>query len=245
MANPAKRFSWAWLLPLAVLSIPGLMYYFWWNRLDAQQSQQADGAHRHLAEGSAFGSSSRASRLSNPIAASASSTVMVAAKVQPPPTANPNPSPLPAAPAVAAPKPQAPAVVSAPPKPASVSASAAAPAVSSAAAQGADLIVISRDPMLSPMDMARLEQVELERKQRELEIRGEIKKQQKREPAFDTRIELEGIVSSADGNNKAIINGEMVGVGDMVLDEAKVLKITSDSVVFLHGGRRFVKTIGK
>ena len=55
---------------------------------------------------------------------------------------------------------------------------------------------------------------------------------------------LQGIISAPEGESKAIINNESVGVGEMV-GKFRVLRITAAGVTFEYKGRRFTKSVNR
>ncbi|MBI5210549.1 MAG: hypothetical protein HY927_11315 [Elusimicrobia bacterium] len=101
-----------------------------------------------------------------------------------------------------------------------------------------------RDPMMSPYDQFLMDQEDLQKmmKRREVEQRAQEARAVQSRPVEST-VNLQGIVSMPEGN-KAIVNGDMVGEGEMVgQTQIKVVKITQQSVTFLHQGKRFSKKI--
>ncbi len=110
------------------------------------------------------------------------------------------------------------------------------------------VVLLSRDPTLSPYDIFRQEQLELEKlvKRREVDAAAEKSAPvKKRERRIDEGISLQGIITDADGNTKAIINGEVVGAGDTVAEDAKVLRISPQEVQFQRNNKKFRKRISK
>ena len=121
-------------------------------------------------------------------------------------------------------------------------------------------IVLARDPMLSPYDLVRIAEEEERKRQiaeqlkREAWLRAHPPKRQRvvrREPDPSTSVELQGIVSTDQGD-KAIVNGEMVQEGDLVVVDVdgenarvKVVKISPTAVLFQYRKKRFMKGISK
>lgn len=110
-------------------------------------------------------------------------------------------------------------------------------------------VVLARDPLLSPYDVVRIAEAEAAKQRAldELEAeknrkRGRTRRVEQERPA-ESLVDLQGIVTTGEGE-KAIVNGEMVGEGDMV-GAIKVVSITPDYVVFLHKGKRFKKGVSK
>ena len=67
---------------------------------------------------------------------------------------------------------------------------------------------------------------------------------QRVQPPIESRIELQGIVAKADGDNLAIINGATVNPGESIAIEnypgkVRILRITSSVVTLDYKGRRF------
>lgn len=219
----ASNRSAAWIFPVVILAVPGVMFYGWWSHLNSEQRRQMTMKIRRRTPEVFTQAPDANNRLTNPIAAAASTNAV--------------PLPVPIAP-------PAPALAAAAPAP------VPAPALTQAPpplppAPGEPAVMFTRDPTLSPYDLARIEQKRLETELREAEIRDRAKNMRvKRSVSIESSIELQGIVSTADAGNKAIVNGDMVGEGEFI-GQAKVVRITSQGVVFLHKGRKFTKTISK
>lgn len=242
-----------WVILAAALAVPGFLFYNWWSHLKAERekavSQKARG---RVPDGGVFQQSSPDGKLVNPIA---SSTMTAAPAAATPMAAAPAPEPMPVsapAPAPVAPEPpplaaaQPPPVSAPPPEAAPVP--AAEPAPTAVVLSSAPVLALKRDPMISPFDIVRMQQAELERqleRERLMNAARPVKQRRAVEPPIEGTIELQGIVSNPDGENKAIINGEVVGVGETFgrARPVRVVKITSVGVTFLYKGRRFVKGI--
>ena len=121
------------------------------------------------------------------------------------------------------------------PQAASTTALTAVPAVR------AEPKVSQRDPTLSPSDLAHLEQMSSSKSTSGWSSKMS---KSKRATALERAIVLQGIISNAQNSSKAIVNGEMVGVGDYV-GKVKIVRIGSKSVVFSYKGKKFTKIIGK
>jgi len=210
-----------WLILVAALAVPGLMFYGWWSRVNsAADGQMAQKVRRRLPGGGGlFAVSPPAAKLINPIAGQAPAA--------PPPPAK-------------AVKPAAPArQLAAPPK---TEKRIAAHAISTAAATAA--AALTRDPTLSPYDAARLAQMAEARTMSQEEVLEASRKTVRRKPRIEATIDLQGIITNPASGNRAIVNGEMVGEGQLV-GKVKVLKITSQKVVFSYKGKTFVKVMAK
>jgi hypothetical protein len=243
----ATKSSVGWLILAFALAVPGVLFYQWYTHLD-KEKKIALGMKVRLKDTSLFQNSPKKDKLVNPIAPAAS-----AAPAQPvagssaPAAGLPVPdSPEAAAPAEApgSPLPAEPA--------AAVPAAATAPeAVLSTAVAQANAFLAWRDPTLSPYDLVRMEQTELEKQIRLLELQeaAEQKTKPVRKPQvkIETMIDLQGIVS-AGGTNKAIVNNEVVGEGDTVKTSAgpvRVVRITTQSVGFAYKDKRFSKSVSR
>lgn len=240
----SARSSGGWLILLAALAIPSFLFYNWWSRLNAESRRQmTQKVRRRLPDGGGLFSGSPATgKLTNPIASQAGQGEPGAFQAGPS-TATSSAShsfPIDASTANA----QSPAIDELSQAPAIAEASAGTPQASGLP----QALALSRDPTLSPYDMLRLEQIALEKMIKQQEVKEAVKKQRvrvvKREPPIETTIDLQGIISTSDQGQRAIINGEMIGEGEFV-GQARVLRITTQGVVFLYKGRRFTKTISK
>lgn len=255
--------STAWVFPVVILAVPGVMFYVWWSQLNAEQRKQMTQKIRRRTP-EVFTASPAGSPLVNPIAQQAAAAPAEAAP-QPAPGAQVAPGAVPvSAPAAAMPggaqpaalaqgmQPGAPDAGQAPAAPPSQPGQPEQPQPGAAPAVPPALPIaeippalLARDPTLSPFDVMRMEQLRLEQEleaRRLEEERNRIRV--KRDPPVDSLIDLQGVISTPDSGNKAIINGEIVGEGEIV-SGAKVVRITTQGVVFLHKGRKFTKTISR
>jgi hypothetical protein len=234
-----------WLIPVAALLVPGFLFYNWWSSLNSQSRSDLEKKVRSNPGLAVFMGSAGKDKLKNPlesqnpaapaapIVGSTSAVANVAPVVSSGTAFAVNVSSQAAAPV---------AMVVAVDTAAAVAASSGTAALVAQAAPG---VVITRDPTLSPYDVVRLQQMELEAKMRSGEIQEATKRviHKHQEPPIEDSIELQGIVELGNGNN-AIINGETVGEGDFV-GKAKVLRITNSTVFFVYKGRKFTKSINK
>lgn len=241
-----------WVILVIALAVPGVLFYNWWSHLKADREKAvAAKARGRVPEGGVFQSSPNA-KLVNPMAPAASTAAVAA----------PAAAPADAAPVAAAAAPSAPSDPSVPSAPAVASAATiVAPVASSAPAEGgqttafavstAAFVPLKRDPTLSPFDLVRiLEEEEARRKAAEdLENAKKIKVRGPRKPkAVDptTQINLQGIVSNPDSGFKAIVNDEVLGVGEFVGNTGiKIVKITDLGVTFVHQGKKFSKGVSR
>jgi hypothetical protein len=253
MAAPApRRGGLGWAILAAALAVPGFLFYNWWSHLKAEHDRGVSAKARTRAEGSMFQTPPASGRLVNPMA---SSTIAPAgyppaglagkapqAGVMPPAAAAPAGSPAPVpAPAAAPPQVAAAAPV---PRASSISAAPGSVAMSSAAA-----VVLPRDPMMSPLDLVRIQEEAAEAAARaqallDAEARSRAPKRTAKPPKrrpIETRIQLVGIV-----NNTAMINDLELNAGDQFTVEGYAGKVTvrkissTDAVVTLeYEGRKF------
>ena len=244
----ANRSSTGWLMMSVALAVPGFLFYNWWSHLNTQSRAQLDKHVRNrLPQGAPiFGAAPAQQKLSNPI--SQVNQAPAEASLAAPASAATSTSPVPTATAaqLASPAPEAPASVP-------LAAASAASAAGDSVLQTGPIpqIVLARDPMLSPYDMVRIAEAELKQRQAAQELleaaknkaRGKARKAAKSEKPAESLVDLQGIVSSGDGQ-RAIVNGEMVGEGD-IIGGVKVVRISPDAVVFLYHKKRFIKGISK
>ncbi len=239
-----------WVILVIALAVPGVLFFNWWSHLKADREKAvAAKARGRVPEGGVFQSSPNA-KLVNPMAP-ASSTAAVAAPAAAPADAAPASASVTAAPVAAAPS--APAVASA--------ATIDAPAAAAAPVEGgqaaafsvstAAFVPLKRDPTLSPFDLVRiLEEEEARRKAAEdLENAKRVRVRGPRKPKAvdpETQINLQGIVSNPDSGFKAIVNDEVLGVGEFVGKTGiKIVKISDLGVTFVHQGKRFTKGVSR
>jgi len=229
-----------WVILVIALAVPGVLFFNWWSHLKADREKAvAAKARGRVPEGGVFTSSPNA-KLVNPMtpATAPAATPVAATPVSAAPLATPAPAQastqvLPdAAPAGAAEAPAAPAA------PAASTTTAAAP--------------LKRDPTLSPFDQVRLLEEEEARAKaaRDLAEASRPRSGGKRGPAPvrdpSALINLQGIVSNPDSGFKAIVNDEVLGVGDLVGNtKIKIVKITDLGVTFDFRGKRFSKGVSR
>lgn len=255
-ANQSGKSSLTWLIPVAALLVPGFLFYNWWSSLNAQSRKELEKKVRSNPGVAVFLKTD--SKLTNPLTGGAPAAVAPSTATAAAPAVAPSSAAVAGA-AISSAAAQTPVLASAAVPvsvPAAVPAStdtapgAAAPSSSPAAsAQAAKVpgVAITRDPTLSPYDVVRLAQLEQEKANRGKEITDAIRPRKPKKPAeppIEDSIDLQGIVEIGSGN-KAIINGDMIGVGELVLAKAKIVQITADSVVFEYKRRRFTKSISK
>lgn len=235
MAGTASaRGGLGWVILVIALAVPGVLFYNWWSGLKADREKAvAAKARGRVPEGGVFQSSPNA-KLVNPMAPA----VSTAAAAEP--AVSDASAPAAVASASAA-EPQAVADVPA----ASTDAAAAFSASSST------VLPLKRDPTLSPFDMVRLlEEEEARRKAAEdlanaskVKVRGP-----RRAVVVDpaTLVNLQGIVSNPESGFKAIVNDEVLGVGEFIGNtKIKIVKITDLGVTFNFQGKKFSKGVSR
>jgi hypothetical protein len=253
-AGGAGRGGLGWAILAAALAVPGFLFYNWWSHLKVDRDHALSAKAIKRADGGVFQTPPpMTGRLVNPMASSTSAPAGF------PPAAAPRPSAMPAAAApgrtilaAAAPAGTMPAgrMLAGP---ASLAASAGKPPaaeVSAAAAVSTNTtVVLSRDPMMSPMDVVRLQEAALAEEDRQRALAAS-KSPRSRHSAkhvqgpIETRIELQGISSTSDGDNFAMISDSRVSAGESFRvanypGKVKVLKISESEVTFDYQGRRF------
>jgi hypothetical protein len=235
-----------WLILAAALAVPGFLFYNWWSHLKTEHDHSVSQNARKRAEGGVFDPAPSAGRLVNPMASTAAPaglpTSGAAAKASTAPGL-----------AVASAATLPPAAV---PVPGAVKPSAAGgdapPPAATIAVSSDTTVVLPRDPMMSPLDLVRIQEAALEAEEakRRLEEEAHRKHEGPRKPKpkvlkpVETHIELQGIVAKPDGENLAIINGSTVNPGDKFsvdgyTGKVAVLKITSSEVILQYQGRKF------
>ena len=226
--NPSagRKGGLGWMILVAALAVPGLLFYNWWSRLKAERDKSvAAKARGRMPEGVLFQAVPNPSKLVNPIASSSTASSPAAAEA-----------------AVEAGTAQA-AGVSAPPADSSPTQTASFPLSTAAAAQAEPAAPsLKRDPMLSPFDLLRLK----EQDARKRSAQDMLKKERRPRAGFsgESSIELLGIISGPSGAPKAIVNNEVVGVGERI-GGVRVVRITDMSVTFEYKGKKFTKSVGQ
>jgi hypothetical protein len=247
--NANARGGLGWVILVVALAVPGVLFYNWWSHLKVEREKTvAAKARGRVPDGGVFQSSPNA-KLVNPMA-----PVVSTAPVQPivvqPVLVQPVRAATTASPAGEA---QAGAGL------AVVAAAAAAPSIPavppalSFSSMTASAQPLKRDPTLSPFDQVRLvEEEEAKRKaaddlaamQAAKNGRGRKGPKPPKDPR--TLVDLQGIISNTDSGFKAIVNNEVMGVGEFVAGtRIKIVKITDLGVTFDLQGKRFVKGVSQ
>ncbi len=139
---------------------------------------------------------------------------------------------------------------SAPPAAPVAAVSAAQVAAPTASSMTATAPPLKRDPTLSPFDQVRILEEE-EAKRRAAEDLANASKRTHRDrrvKAVDpkTLVNLQGVVSNAEGGFKAIVNDDVLGAGEFIgTTKIKIIKITDLGVTFEYKGRRFSKGVSR
>jgi hypothetical protein len=254
----AGRGNLGWLILAAALAVPGFLFYNWSSRLKSEHDRGVSAKARTRAEGGVFQTAPVGGRLVNPMAPSTSAP----AGFPPRPAGDPRPkqavaavpapaAPVPAPSAAARPSPL-PAATAAVPAPAPAPTEAAPEAV---AASSSAAVVLPRDPMMSPLDLVRIQEAQIEAAARAQALLDEEARRRNRRHAappkpkpIETKIELQGIVAGPTGENLAIINGLTVNTGEKFAVEGyagkvAVRKITATDVTLEYSGRKFKLTM--
>ncbi len=260
-----------WAILAIALAVPGFLFYNWWSHLKAEQAKAVAAKAHARVEGAVFQTPSTTSgRLINPITASSGT----AGTVTPPPAVAGAVAPPPPAPA-AAPAMTAPGQSAAPP-PAGAGAAAPTPAASpaggnppaasaaapsstaSASTVSTTTITLSRDPMMSPMDLVRIREDEIRKAEDAERIRREAEEAKRphktvraapvKEKPIEKSIELQGIVATPDGATLAIVNGATVNEGESFTvegrkEKVKVIRISSSDVTFMYKTHKFKMSV--
>jgi hypothetical protein len=220
------------------LAVPALLFYGWWSRMDAAKKKELNRKIRDRGVGAFSTSGRNKDRLANPISGAPegpSSTEPAAAPVSTEPSVAPT-EPLQA---VVEPQPS--------PEPAPVAESAVEVSTQTARyylqASGMSL----RDPMLSPYDLIKIQREELERRLNDRAIQEEIAPKKRPKPReVMPSLDLQGIISTADGEYQAIVNDNLVRQGDSVAGgKIKVLKISASAVVFGWKTKKFTRSVNQ
>ena len=222
-----RRGNLGWVLLAAGLAVPSVLVYNWWSHHRAERENKVAAKVRgRIPPGDIFQSARNAPRLVNPISPlpAAASTSAAAAPLRPAPSRAPAAAVLGAV-----------AVSSLPAR--GASSASAKEAVAEPAGPR-----LKRDPMLSPFDMLRLQEEDDRKRLAQEHLFRERKP--KRAWSAEASITLQGIVSSVERGSKAIVNGEVVGVGQWI-GKVRVVRITTVSVTFEYKGRRFTKSVNR
>jgi hypothetical protein len=245
-----------WLILAAALAVPGFLFYNWWSHLKAEHDHAISAKASKRADGGVFQTPPPMSgRLINPMAPSTS-----AAAGFPDPVAGMRPgastgTAVAAATAAGVTSPAAASIVAAAPAilgtapSAPPHAAAAIPAPAAVVLSTAATIVLSRDPMMSPLDAVRLREAAQAEADRlaALDAASHPRPQKRHkkpvQSPIETKIELQGIVAKADGDNLAIINGSTINPGETFTVEryegkVRVVRITSSEVTLEYKGRK-------
>ncbi len=218
-----------WMILIVALAVPGVLFYNWWSHLKSDREKAlAAKARGRVPDRGVFQSSPNA-KLVNPMTPAVSTTAAAAPAAL---SAN-------AVPAVSA---------AAEPQEASPAATAE-PFSSSAVA----LPPLKRDPMLSPSDRVHLiEEEEAKRRAAEdlaaMQAAKNNRGKKRPKPAIDPQsmVELQGIVSNPESGYRAIVNNEVVGVGQFIgRTKIKIIKITDLGVTFDYQGKKFSKGVSR
>ena len=225
MAGTSGRGGLGWAILVFALAVPGVMFFNWWSHLKADREKAvAAKARGRVPDGGVFQSSPN-SKLVNPMTPAVSTAAPAAVTQAPAPAETVSVS----SPAVGA--------AAAPP-------AASTLAVSSTAVTG---LPLKRDPTLSPFDQVRiLEEEEIKRAAAEALANLKKPRGPKAIKTVDpkTLVDLQGIISNPESGFKAIVNNEVVSVGETV-GKVRIVRITDGGVVFEYKGKRFSKSVSR
>lgn len=240
----------AWLLLIAVLAVPSFLFYNWWSKSSKQSSAEVTpGTVTVNVFPSDEGSRSAAAQpaaVQQPAAAQAPVRQPAAAPaLQASPSKEPVRQPAPVPAQAGEPEEEPPA--DNPPAdnpPADNPPAGTPPAQDQQAVDGSTVQArvsyyepkSDRDPTLSPEDYRRIKELQRQREEAE-RMRRMADRNKPREPGPETYITLQGIVGNA-----AIVNGDMVNVGQSVRG-VKIVKIGADYIIGEHKGKRFKKVM--
>jgi hypothetical protein len=233
----AKKNPAGWVVLLLVLALPGFAFYFWWNHLGGNRP-----APRKLAKAPPFSRVFNAAPPGTKVSIPRVSNSLGAPISGPQPGAK-SPAITKTTPAVLAhPSASSPSSKSLLNSGKAVAATPALAATLKSAAQNSQKLTLpnlKRDPTLSPADRQEIYDL-LHPKPKPKIVRRRIKK--KRGPPIESLIDLSGIIFMSPSNAKAIINGNLMKVGQMV-HGAKIIKIEKQKVVFSYHGRKVIKVM--
>jgi hypothetical protein len=252
----ATKSSVGWLILAFALAVPGVLFYQWYTHLDLEKKRALSTKVR-LSDTDLFRNSPKQEKLVNPMAASAAPVVASSATSSAPapaPAAVSGTAPLASS---ASPDGRQSGVASVAP-PALTQSPPPAPAADdpiaakTPAVPAANPFQAWRDPTLSPHDLVEIERLELEKQLNLQELKDRAMHKLPQAPKappvqIEKLIDLQGIVS-VEGQNKAIVNNDVVAEGDMVKTKAgpvKVLRISLQKVVFVYRNKQFFKAVNR
>ncbi|MBI4377048.1 MAG: hypothetical protein HY549_11425 [Elusimicrobia bacterium] len=233
----SARSSAGWLILLASLAIPAWMSYQWWSQLneDARRQMARKVRKRLPRSESIFARPPEARRFVNPLVEPAEAPARRDTAGPAPVLAQAVASPSLSAEPPKAALPEEVAIEKNPAAPEPLPAVSSSPAAAPAAAGEPELARLSRDPTLSPYDLLAIQRAK---------AKAGLGRQRPARPSDKPRsvernIDLQGIIETPRGR-RAIINDKMVGPGDKIAG-AKVVKISSESVMFSVNNKTFIK----
>lgn len=265
-----------WLILAVALAVPAFMFWNWWKLLN---HKPAEPTRRSAESGPVFNDTKMAQNLTNPLASTGTAAGQTAAGQVAPPQATVPVSTAAAAPADVAAAGAAFAAGTAPSgsPAASPTASGAAPPAAAQEPPGAGGSAsssqaqdqrrpeepglkyqpkIHRDPMLSPMDVKRLAQIELEKEDERRRLEEEERARHRKKvvvkpkaPPIETTVTLYGI-TAAPGSITAMVevNGydtQIVRAGDRLPNGIRIAKITQSTVTFQHKTKTWSRSLNK
>jgi hypothetical protein len=234
--------STGWVLLIAVLAVPGVLFYRWYSHLhDARKQELSLKVRTRLPADGPFSNSQNKDKLVNPMAAPATASTAAAAAPPAEPAQPVSQTPL-------APVPVQDLMQSALTGKPDIAAVRTDSAPAAAAGPAAEDFTLWRDPMLSPYDLVRIKQEQEDARRRQEEIRraSQPRRESRRRAQTDPRqlVNLQGIVSGGGSANRAIVNGEVVREGQTI-SGVKVLRITTRDVTFSYKKKQFTKSVNR
>ncbi len=228
-----------WAILAVALAVPGFLFYNWWSHMKAEHEKSTSARSSKAKSDKTIFQTSTTSRLSNPMAPASTPVTPQHTTVKS--------SPEKAPPAVTA-APASEGVPAAMPASSEATLPASAPVETTASEASPTL---SRDPMMSPMDLVRIREEEIRSKEEAERIRRsaqDYNHARNRERPIESAVELQGIIATHGGAPLAIVNGSTVKLGDQIsvpghAARVKIIKIGSATVTFEYKKKRFNKTV--
>lgn len=256
-----------WLILAVALAVPAFMFWNWWKLLNNKPAEFG----RKPVQGPVFSDTKMAQQMPNPLSGSTAAVAGQGSGTPAQPVAASTAAPAGPQPGVALaatnPSPRAPAADPAatpgvinPVAPIPASSAPAVLAMATPARPEEPSLrynpKVHRDPMMSPMDVKRLAQMELEREDERRRIEEDERKRhakpkavKKFAPAIETTIHLYGITATP-GSITAIVeadggDAQIVKVGDVLSNKVRVVKITQSTVTFQYKKKRWSRSLSK
>jgi hypothetical protein len=248
-AQGGSRPGLGWVILVAALAVPGVLFYNWSSRLKAEHDRALSAkARERVPAGGVFETPPAVGRAPSAVSTSAPAVIAAAPKVPDSVKTAPAPSaPYSAKPAAAA------AIVSK-----AIAAPTAAPAPTAPPSRIGNVafssvtagIELSRDPLISPLDVVRIKEYEAEQERIRSARNHPTPIYVRHAPVrtIEQDVDLEGIVTTPDGRPLAIVNNETLGAGAQFnapghSGPVKIVRISSDTVWFVYKNKSFKKVV--